>query len=65
MKTNMPGLAQWECTCSTGELPQQESCPLVCFCQMSLEAFFFPYLPVEFFFGYLGIWILTAMNCER
>lgn len=49
MKTNMPGLALWECTWSTGELPQQESCALVCSCQMSLEAFFFTCIPVEAF----------------
>lgn len=53
VKTNMPGLAHWECTCCTGELPQQESSALLCPCQVILEGFFFSYLPVE---AFLVIW---------
>lgn len=53
VKTNMPGLAYWECKCSTGELPQQESSALVCPCQIILECFFFIYLPLE---AFLAIW---------
>lgn len=53
VKTNTPGLAYWECKCSTRELPRQESSALVCPCQIILECFFFIYLPLE---AFLAIW---------
>lgn len=65
VKTNMPGLAHWECTCCTGELPQQESSALVCPCQIILEGFFFYLFTSRGFLGYLEMGTSAIMNCNR